>query len=180
MHLTKNLQQRAATISHFIFDVDGVMTDGRLFLTEQGEACKGFHVRDGLGLQLLQRAGIKIAVISGRDSPIVTKRLHTLGIHDIYQGSTNKGVTYTAFKQQHQLQDYQIAYMGDDLIDLPILCQAGLAIGVADSHEQVKQHIHWCTSNPGGQGAVREACEWLLRAQGKLQPLIQHYLTTNA
>jgi 3-deoxy-D-manno-octulosonate 8-phosphate phosphatase (KDO 8-P phosphatase) len=180
MHLTEDLHQRAATISHFIFDVDGVMTDGRLFFTEQGEACKGFHVRDGLGLQLLQRAGIKIAVISGRDSPIVTKRLHALGIHEIYQGATDKGDIYTTFKQQHHLQDHQIAYMGDDLIDLPILCQAGLAIGVADSHEQVKQHIHWCTNNLGGQGAVREACEWLLQAQGKLKPLIQDYLTKNA
>ncbi len=176
MNLTKDLQQRTAAITHFIFDVDGVMTDGHLFLTEQGEACKGFHVRDGLGLQLLQRAGIRIAVISGRDSPIVTSRLHTLGIHEIYQGISHKGDAYATFKQRHQLQDHQIAYMGDDLIDLPVLCQTGLAIGVADAHEQVRQHAHWCTRNPGGQGAVREACEWLLQAQNKLQPLIQHYL----
>ncbi len=176
MNQTKNLRQRAATITHFIFDVDGVMTDGRLLFTEQGEACKDFHVRDGLGLQLLQRADIRIAVISGRNSPIVTNRLHTLGIHEIYQGIANKGDAYAAFKQQHQLPDHQIAYMGDDLIDLPILCQAGLAIAVADAHEQVRQHAHWCTRKPGGQGAVREACEWLLQAQNKLQPLIQHYL----
>lgn len=179
MRLPHKLQQQATMITHFVFDVDGVMTEGRLFFTEQGEACKDFHVRDGLGLQLLQRAGIRIAVISGRDSPIVTNRLHTLGIHEIYQGVPDKGRVYAEFKQQHRLQDRQIAYMGDDLIDLPVLCQAGLAICVADAHEQVRQHAHWCTRNPGGQGAVREACEWLLQAQNKLQPLIQQYLPTD-
>ena len=177
MNLTKNLHQRTAAITHIIFDVDGVMTDGRLFFTQQGEAHKSFHVRDGLGIQLLQRASIGIAVISGRDSSIVTNRLNALGIHEIYQGVTAKEKAYATFKQQHRLQDHHIAYMGDDLIDLPILCQVGLAICVADAHEQVKQQAHWCTRNMGGQGAVREACEWLLQMQGKLQPLIQHYLS---
>ncbi|MEL6711306.1 MAG: HAD hydrolase family protein [Pseudomonadota bacterium] len=176
MNLTTSLHQKAVTITHFIFDIDGVMTDGRLFFNEQGEVVKSFHVRDGLGLQLLQRVGIRVAVISGRKSPIVTNRLNALGIHEIYQGVADKGDAYNNFKQQHQLQNQHIAYMGDDLIDLPVLCQAGLAISVADAHEQVRRQAHWCTSNPGGQGAVREACEWLLQIQGKLQPLIESYM----
>ena len=160
-------QDPLTAITHIIFDVDGVMTDGKLHLNAQGEETyKTFHVRDGFGLRLLQQANIHIAVISGRQSDIVTQRLHDLGITEIYQGVTDKSQTYAAYKQHHNLQDQQIAYLGDDLIDLPVMRQVGLAIAVADAHPRVKQCAHWYTEQHGGCGAVREVCEWLLAAQG--------------
>ena len=169
------LKNQVANIKQFIFDVDGVMTDGKLYMQAHEEAYKVFHVRDGLGLRMLQKTGIKIAVISGRKSNIVTERMHGLGITDVYQGIDDKQTAYCALKQRYNLEDAQIAYMGDDLIDLSVMRQVGLAIAVADAHVLVKQQAHWVTGLNGGCGAVREACEWLMEAQGSLQSVLQHY-----
>lgn len=172
---TETLKNRASNIKLIIFDVDGVMTDGKLYMQAQSEAYKVFHVRDGLGLRMLQKTGMKIAIISGRRSDIVTQRMQGLGITDIYQGIEDKDTAYTALKQQYRLEDAQIAYMGDDLIDLPVMRQVGLAIAVADAHALVKQQAHWMSQHQGGCGAVREACEWLMEAQGCLQQVLHDY-----
>jgi len=157
----------AAKIKCIIFDVDGVFTDGRLYYSEQGETIKAFHVHDGLGVKLLQQHGIIVAIISGRESAIVTQRMTELGIKYIYQGHSEK---LTAFEHLLALLKYDplhFAYMGDDLPDLPVMQKVGFSITVPNANAIIREHADWQTQALGGNGAVREACEFLLTAQQK-------------
>jgi 3-deoxy-D-manno-octulosonate 8-phosphate phosphatase (KDO 8-P phosphatase) len=155
---------RAAAIRLAVFDVDGVMTDGRLYLGPGGEETKALHVRDGLGLKRLAGAGVEVAVISGRASPAVAARLADLGITEVYLGQGDKAVCLAALRDERGLADHQIAVMGDDLPDVPLMAGAGLALAVADAVPEVRRAAHWVSIAPGGHGAVREACDLIVTA----------------
>jgi len=158
--------ERARRIRLLVLDVDGVLTDGRLFFSAAGEELKVFHVRDGSGLVAVQRAGITVAIISGRDSPAVTRRAAELGIRHVRQGVADKGAALDALRAELGMATEETACVGDDTPDLPMLRRAGLAIGVADAHPALLSVVHWVTPSNGGQGAVREACDLLLSARG--------------
>ncbi len=172
----KHILQRAAPIRLLICDVDGVFSDGTLYLSDQGDEYKLFHVQDGLGVKLLLKSGVKVAVISSRSSPLVEKRMRSLGIEHIYQGRSEKLPAYLDLLHQFDLTHNQVAYVGDDLPDLPLLKRAGLSISVANAVNLVKQHTHWQTTASGGRGAVREICELIMQAQGTLATLQSDYL----
>lgn len=164
-HHTLSPNARAARVKLAVFDVDGVMTDGRLYLDEQGRETKTMHVRDGLGLKRLAAAGVEIAVISGRPSRAVAQRMAALGISEVYLDCPDKLTRLRQLQTDRQLDHQQIAVMGDDLPDLEIMRHAGLALSVADGVLEVRQLAHWISSLPGGSGAVREACELIIAAQ---------------
>ncbi|MBU2830552.1 MULTISPECIES: KdsC family phosphatase [Acidithiobacillus] len=167
-----DLMKRAAQIRLLILDVDGVLTDGRLFFDDDGRESKAFHVRDGYGIKLVQERGIEVAVITARYSPAVAHRAHDLGIKRIFQGCSDKNLAYTELKIALGLDDAVVAYMGDDLLDLPILTRVGLATAPADAHPEVGCRVHWRSAQQGGYGAVRELCELILRAQGHWSAII--------
>jgi 3-deoxy-D-manno-octulosonate 8-phosphate phosphatase (KDO 8-P phosphatase) len=159
--------ERARQIRLLVLDVDGVLTDGRLFISPAGEEFKAFHVRDGSGLVALQRAGVTVAIISGRDSAAVTRRAAELGIRHMRQGVSDKGAELTALLRELGIAASETACVGDDTPDLPMLRAAGLAVAVADAHQAAKDVAHWITPSPGGHGAVREVCDLLLSASAR-------------
>lgn len=166
---------KAKKIKLLILDVDGVLTDGKLFFDEQGKEYKAFNARDGLGIKLLQKAGIKVAVISGRSSKPVALRMEMLGIDLVYLGQTDKSHAFREIITKAGCTAEQAAHVGDDLIDLPVFIQVGLAIAVQDANEQVLPYVDWQTRLPGGQGAVREVCDYLLQVQGKMTVLVESF-----
>lgn len=166
---------RAAKIRLLICDVDGVLTDGRLYFTPDGHELKSFHARDGHGLKLLQRTGVQAAVISGRSSPAVALRMSSLGIEHVFQGRENKLEPFQELLGRLGLKAEQAAFVGDDVLDLPLLRRVGLAVAVADAHFTLRETVHWVTAQPGGLGAVREVCDLIMLAQGRLQGIIESY-----
>lgn len=170
-----NLHDRLTAVRALVFDVDGVLTDGGLTFASNGEEYKRFHVRDGLGIKLLQNSGIEVAVITGRKSSIVVNRCEELGIRHVYQGVGNKLETQLHLASELSLEAMQFAFMGDDLIDLPVMQNVGVALTVADADPIVQNAADWVSRYNGGQGAAREACELIMRAQGTLAPAIEHY-----
>lgn len=156
------LRRRLEAIRCVVFDVDGVITDGKLYLGPEGQEWKAVSVRDGLGLRLLLEAGVEIAVISGRPSIAMQSRLTSLGIKHIYLNTVDKLPAYEQVLRDLDLADGQCAVMGDDTPDLPLMRRAGLALTVADAHDDARRAAHWVSRFPGGQGAVREACDLLL------------------
>ena len=166
---------KASKIRLVVFDVDGVLTNGSLVFGENGNEYKIFHVHDGLGLVMLKDAGFHVAVISARTSTIVTERMAALGIDLIYQGQKNKRLTLNSLMQELNITKAGTAYIGDDLVDLPAMSQAGLAIAVANAHPRVIADADWVTTKAGGEGAVREICELLLEAQGLLEACYESY-----
>jgi 3-deoxy-D-manno-octulosonate 8-phosphate phosphatase (KDO 8-P phosphatase) len=172
----QDILARAAKIRLVIFDVDGVLTDGRLFFDDRGREYKGFHVRDGHGIKMLQRTGVEVAVISGRASRAVALRMAGLGIQHVFQGHEDKLGAFAALCEQLQLRAEQVAHVGDDLPDLPIMRRVGLAVAVNDAHSGVRKYAHWRTANGGGAGAAREVCDLIMQAQGSLDSLIEAYL----
>lgn len=160
------LTERATQIRLLILDVDGVMTDGRLYFDDAGCESKAFHVRDGYGIKLLQSRGVELAIITARFSPAVAHRARDLGIQHLFQGCKDKLLAYRELKLALQIDDPEVAYMGDDLIDLPILLRAGLATAPADAHPELAHQIHWQSRYQGGRGAVRELCDLILQAKG--------------
>ncbi len=169
--------EKAAGIRLIIFDVDGVLTDGSLLFSEMGEEHKLFNARDGHGIKMAQAAGIEIAILSGRQSSAVGKRMAGLGVKHVYQGLEEKVPAFEALIADLGITPTQAAYVGDDVIDLPVMTRVGLAIAVQDAHPLVRQHAHWQTSQPGGRGAAREVCEMVMEAQGKLKPALETYLS---
>ncbi len=173
----KELMKKATDIKLAVFDVDGVLTDGRLILGESGNEYKAFHVRDGHGLVMLLESGCNIAVITARSSKIVAERMASLGIEYVYQGETDKGARLMKLIDELGLQHEQVAYVGDDVIDLPAMTKVGLPIAVADARPEVKDNADWVTEERGGQGAVREVCEFIMKAQGNFDKRIKSYLS---
>ena len=171
-----NCLEQAAQIRLMGFDVDGVMTDGRLYFGPEGDFCKAFFSRDGLGLKLLAKSGVKLAIITGRDSPIVTTRAANLGIDLVLQGIEDKRTAMAGLLADAGLDFSAAGYMGDDMIDLPLLKACGFSVTVPDGHALVRQHACYVTQAPAGAGAVREVCELLLRAQGNWERVMAPYL----
>ena len=172
----QDIQTRAAAIRLVVFDVDGVLTDGSLYIGDDGQEYKAFHSKDGHGMVMLQDSGVQIAIITGRTSDVVRIRMQSLGVQHVYQGRRHKLPAYREVKQATGLGDEQIAYVGDDVVDLPVMTRVGLAIAVQDAHRLTKQHAHWVTPSGGGRGAAREVCEMLMDAQGTLRGAMQAYL----
>ena len=162
-------------IKWVIMDVDGVLTDGRIFLDSQGNEMKAFHVLDGTGIAYLHRAGIKTAILSGRKCDAVSHRAKELNIEVIYQGIINKIDAYHDILEKHALRDEEICYIGDDLIDLPIFYRVGFPVAVANAVPAVKQHALYVTRERGGHGAVREVVEMILKYQGKWRLIMERY-----
>ncbi|MHB1301237.1 MAG: 3-deoxy-manno-octulosonate-8-phosphatase KdsC [Burkholderiales bacterium] len=167
---------RAKRIRLAIFDVDGVLTDGRLYLSDSGEEMKAFDTQDGHGMKMLQACGVEIAIITGRTSRCVEMRAKNLGISLLFQGASDKLLVYRDLMASLGLDPAETAYMGDDLIDLPVLRRCGFALAVPDAPDIVRQHAHYVTRKRGGRGAVREACEFLMRMQDKFDEQLAGYL----
>lgn len=167
--------KKAASVRLAVFDVDGVMTNGELVYTHNQEQ-KVFHVHDGLGLKMLKRSGCEIAIISSRSSVMVATRMAELGIVQVFQGQNDKRSCMLALLNKLNIERSGIAYTGDDLVDLPAMRLSGLAVAVANAHPFVKTHADWVTGKSGGSGAVREVCDLILKAQGKLDTLMNEYL----
>jgi 3-deoxy-D-manno-octulosonate 8-phosphate phosphatase (KDO 8-P phosphatase) len=156
------VKARAKRVRLLVLDVDGVMTDGRLHITAQGEETKVFHVRDGSGIVAVQRAGVVVAIISGRESAAVTRRAGELGIAHVFQGIADKRAALDALLANLGMTTDELACVGDDTPDVPMLERAALAVAVADAHVTARAAAHWITPSPGGHGAVREVCDLLL------------------
>jgi len=172
----QDILEKASRIKLVIFDVDGVLTDGSLFLSDDGQEYKAFNSKDGFGMRLLQDAGIDIGIITGRESTLVKLRMEELGITQVMQGRREKGPALDELMEITGLSIEQIAYVGDDVVDLPIMCRVGLSIAVQDARPIVKKHAHWITESPGGRGAGRDVCELILEAQDKWDGIINKYL----
>lgn len=161
-----------------VLDVDGVLTDGKLYFDHAGNEMKAFNTRDGLGMKALQRVGIKVAVITGRKSDAVAHRMNQLGIEHVYQGREDKLDAFLHLLETTGLDAEQVCFAGDDWIDLPVLIRVGLAVSVADAEDRVKQQAHWITRRNGGHGAVREICNLILEAQEKDQTILDEILAS--
>lgn len=172
-----NCHEQAAGVRLMGFDIDGVMTDGRLYFGPEGDFCKAFFSRDGLGLKLLARSGVKLAIITGRDSSIVERRAANLGIDLVLQGIEDKRAAMAELLARENLSFEQCGYMGDDVIDLPLLRVCGFSATVPDGHVLVRQHACYVARAAAGAGAVREVCEFILRAQGSWERVMAPYLS---
>ncbi len=169
------MKEQLARIKLLLLDVDGVLTDGRIIYDNQGNELKAFDVKDGHGLKLVQRAGIKTGIITGRSSEVVKKRAAELGFDILYQGALNKLDPYKEILAEYGLSDDEVAYVGDDVVDLPILRRVGFSATVADAVEDVLPLVDFVTKRPGGRGAVREICDMLVRASGHWEKLTERY-----
>lgn len=172
----QSIVEKAKKLKLLILDVDGVLTDGKLFFDNDGNEYKSFHAQDGHGIKMLRQTGVEVAVISGRKSNSVALRMKNLGIQHVYQGHENKIAAFNEIIEKIGITQEQAAHVGDDVIDLPIMIRVGLAIAVNDANFAVKQHAHWCTALPGGQGAVREVCDFIMQAQGRFDEMLNAYL----
>jgi len=168
--------ERARRVRLMAFDVDGVLTDGRLWYGPAGETMKGFHVQDGLAIKMLAAAGIAVAVITGRSSEAVALRAAELDVAHVLQGAENKHAAFEGLLQRLAIDPQHAGYMGDDLPDLPVLRRCGLACAPKEAIELVRRHAHYVTRASAGAGAAREVCEFVLRAQGKLERALAAYL----
>ena len=168
--------EKAKSIRIVIFDVDGVLTDGTLYFTDSGEEIKAFNSRDGHGMKMLKASGVELAIITARESRSVKLRAENLNITLLYQGEKNKLKVFESLVTKLKLDMSSCAYVGDDLIDLPVMTRCGLSICVPSSPVLVKKHAHYVTNSEGGQGAVREVCEMIMRSQGTLDEQLEKYL----
>lgn len=167
--------EKASKIQLVVFDVDGVLTDGSLYVGDSGEEYKAFYCRDGLGMEMLQKTGVKIGIITGRTSNVVQYRMQSLGIKQIMQGVTDKLPAFLQMCRELNLAPEHVAYVGDDIIDIPVLTHTGLAIAVADADPRVFPFVHWRTTAGGGRGAAREVCELIMQAQNTLTTQLQRF-----
>lgn len=171
-----DISDKAKTVRLAAFDVDGVLTDGALYYTDAGEEFKAFNVQDGHGIKMLQESGVAIAIITSRSSKLVANRARNLGIDHLYQGVENKLDAMNALLTKLGLTLAEASYMGDDVIDLPVLRRCGFAASVPEAPALVRQHAHYITRARGGHGAVREYCEVVMHAQGTLDAALARYL----
>ena len=166
MQYSDEIMATAEQIKLVIFDVDGVLTDGGLYFSDDGREIKKFNVKDGLGITLLIKKGIEVAVITGRNSVIVADRMKSLGVNHVYQGRMNKLETYENLKLAMNISDQQVAFVGDDIIDLPIMRRCALSVAVADAHDAVKAQATLLLDKCGGMGAGRDVCDLIMQAKG--------------
>lgn len=174
----KKLRDIAKQIQLLILDVDGVLTDGRIILDNGGNEFKAFHVRDGHGIKMLVKAGIRVAIITGRYSKIVERRARELGISEVYQRCHDKTVAFEHIIGKYGLTESDVAYVGDDIVDVPIFKRVGMPIAVNDAADEAKQFALWITAKSGGKGAVREISDFLLRAKGLWEAQTREYFET--
>ncbi|HEK0789293.1 TPA: 3-deoxy-manno-octulosonate-8-phosphatase KdsC [Proteus mirabilis] len=167
--VSEQIIKKAEKIQLLICDVDGVMSDGLIYMGNNGEELKAFNVRDGYGIRCLLTSGIEVAIITGRQSKLLEDRAKTLGITYLYQGQHNKLLAYQQLLDTLNLKPEQTAYIGDDLIDLPVMEKVGLSVAVADAHPLLTPRANYVTRISGGRGAVRELCDLILLAQGQLE-----------
>jgi len=170
------LLEKAKKIKCLICDVDGVLSDGLLYIDNHGNELKTFHVQDGMGLKLLMAIGIEVAVITTARNAVVDHRMQQLGVTHYYKGQVDKREAYQQLKKTLGFADNEFAYIGDDLPDLPIIQQVGLGVAVANAVSQVKEYADWQTEQPGGRGGVRELCDLILTAQNKVDEALAGYL----
>jgi 3-deoxy-D-manno-octulosonate 8-phosphate phosphatase (KDO 8-P phosphatase) len=177
---SRPLLARAKKIKLLLLDVDGVLTDGNIYYLSRSAGgmfeTKGFHARDGLGIRLAHRHGLKTGIITGRASPVIEYRVKELGIHFLEQSALEKLEPYERIRLAAQVEDQEVCYVGDDIVDLPLLKRVGLAVSVANGHELLRRHVHFRTVRPGGAGAVREVIELILIAQGKWNGIMKSYM----
>ena len=167
---------KAKKVKLLIMDVDGVLTDGRIVLDERGNELKFFNVRDGHGIVLLHRIGVLTAIITGRESKVVERRAKELSIPYVFQKVFDKLSVYEHIKSELSLSDEDIAYIGDDVVDIPIMRRVGFSVSVSDAHEEVKKIADYVTSKPGGRGAVREVAELIIKSKGLWEEVMSRYL----
>ena len=172
--------ERAKKIKAIVLDVDGVLTDGGIYENSGGEILKRFNCRDGLGITLARKSGLILAIITGRLSPPVEYRAKELKFDGFWQGVMDKREAYKELKEKFSLTDEEICYVGDDLIDLPILTQVGFAAAVADAMPEVKENVHYIAKFNGGYGACRDVIEYILKAQNKWNGIVKSYLAKEA
>jgi 3-deoxy-D-manno-octulosonate 8-phosphate phosphatase (KDO 8-P phosphatase) len=177
---TAQIRTRARKIKLLLLDVDGVLTDGRIYYVPNPHGgifeTKTFHSRDGLGIRFAHEAGLKTGILSGRSSPVVEYRAKELGFHFIQEAALEKLEPFEKMLRAAGLKADQVCYMGDDIVDLPVLKRVGLAVGVAGGHPALRRHVHYMTRQPGGQGAVRETVELILEAQGKWKDILKRHM----
>ncbi len=171
MEFPEEVLRRAVRVRLLLLDVDGILTEGKIIVDAEGREIKRFHVQDGLGIKLLQKAGIEVGILSSRTSLPVTHRARELGIELVIQGELQKKKLYEKILAERGLSDEEVAYMGDDWVDIPVLKRVGLAITVPEAWPPVKEWVHYVTKHSGGKGAVREVCDLILKAQGKWEAL---------
>lgn len=176
MQIAADIAAKAKKIKFLILDVDGVMTDNRLYYTDDGQEIKSFYTRDGHGMVLLKKSGVDIGIITGRKSNLVAKRCQDLKIEHLYQGVPDKLPSFLDLIEKLGLQLEQIAYIGDDILDLPILMRVGLSVTPADGEEEVKTRVDYTSPYIGGQGVVREVCEIIMRSQDSWQQHMDFYM----
>ena len=170
-----NIKNKLKKVKLLILDVDGVMTDGRIIMDDEGRELKNFNVRDGHGIKLIQRYGIKVAILTGRQSSVVKYRAIDLGIKDVYQKAFNKKEIFEKILKKHNLSSQEVAYLGDDIVDIPVLKRVGFSSAVANALDVVKENVDYVTKNKGGDGAVREICDMILKAQGRWPEIAAKY-----
>lgn len=169
------LQEKATRIRLVLFDVDGVLTDGLVIMHADGSESKGFHIRDGAAIVWAQRAGLLVGLLSARSSGATTQRATQLAVSIVEQGVANKLAAYERIVRENALEDADVAYMGDDLLDLPVLERAGLSAAPADAAAEVRDKVDWVSPSGGGRGAARELLELVLRAQNRWHDIVQQY-----
>lgn len=174
--IPEHVSRAAKNIKLVLFDVDGVLTDGSLFIGDDGQEYKAFNSRDGHGIKMLQNSGVSVGIITGRTSKVVKQRVADLGIQHVFQGCQDKLPVFQDLVKKLGLDTSETAFVGDDVVDLPIMLRSGLAITVQDAHYLIKHHSHWITPSRGGRGAAREICEMIMHAQGKLSDEMSSYL----
>ena len=170
-----NWQEKAAKVTWLVFDIDGVFTDGRLYFSPDGDFMKAFYVQDGLGIEIARRMGLKIAILTARSSDIVARRAGDLKIDEVVQGCKNKGEAIEALSQKVGVPTSEMAYMGDDLIDLPAIKRAGISASPANGVAEVKKQVDWVSDLPSGRGAVRQWVEEILKIQKKWDEAVSFY-----
>lgn len=173
---TTELNTRASRIKLLLLDVDGVLTDGRLYFSNQGDEFKAFSTLDGHGIKMLQKSGVKVGIITGRTSNLVAKRASDLGITILVQGREDKWDALEEIRQSHPIELQDIAFMGDDWPDLTVMQRVGLALTPANGHFSVVERSHWQSKRRGGEGAVRDACDLIMQAQGTFDSILAPYL----
>jgi len=169
------LKRKAKAIDMLVLDVDGVLTDGRIIIDDGGRESKHFNVKDGHGIKMLLKMGIEVAFLTGRKSRVVEHRAQDLGVREVYQGAKDKVLIFEGMLLKKNMPAERVAYMGDDIVDVPLFRKVGLSVAVADACDEAKQAAHYVTEKEGGKGAVREICDMILRAQGKWDDIAVRY-----